>query len=178
MLDGEPCPSPKRGLSPSPIFGQCLLWPNGWMDQDGTWRVDGPWFRPHCARWGPSSPPQKGGQRPPILGPFYCGQTARCIKTSLRMDLGLSPGVTDGDAAPSTKRGGAPQFSDHVYCGQTAACIKMPLGTEIGLSLRPTRHCVRWETNSSSLRAQSPNFRPVSVVAKRLDGLRCHLVWR
>jgi len=24
----------------------------------------------------------------------------------------------------------------------------------------------------------SPNFRPMSVVAKRLDGLRCHLVWR
>ena len=22
------------------------------------------------------------------------------------------------------------------------------------------------------------NFRPMSVVAKRLDGLRCHLVWR
>jgi len=24
----------------------------------------------------------------------------------------------------------------------------------------------------------APNFRPMSVVAKRLDGLRCHLVWR
>jgi len=23
-----------------------------------------------------------------------------------------------------------------------------------------------------------PNFRPMSVVAKWLDGLRCHLVWR
>jgi len=20
-----------------PIFGPCLLWPNNWMDQDGTW---------------------------------------------------------------------------------------------------------------------------------------------
>ena len=27
-------------------------------------------------------------------------------------------------------------------------------------------------------RAQHPNFRPMSVVAKRLDGSRCHLVWR
>jgi len=26
--------------------------------------------------------------------------------------------------------------------------------------------------------AQPPNFRPLSVVAKRLDGLRCHLVRR
>jgi len=30
VLDGDPAPSPK-GAQP-PIFGQCLLWPNGWMD--------------------------------------------------------------------------------------------------------------------------------------------------
>ena len=37
VLDGDPAlPSPKRGQS-LPIFGPCLLWPNGWMDQDGTW---------------------------------------------------------------------------------------------------------------------------------------------
>jgi len=27
----------KKGHSPHPIFGPCLLWPNGWMDQDATW---------------------------------------------------------------------------------------------------------------------------------------------
>jgi len=32
-------PSPKRGQSPPPIFGPCLLSPNGWMDQDETWRA-------------------------------------------------------------------------------------------------------------------------------------------
>jgi len=26
----------KKG-TPHPIFGPCLLWPNGWMDQDATW---------------------------------------------------------------------------------------------------------------------------------------------
>jgi len=36
VLDGDPAPPPqKRGRSPQ-IFGPCLLWPNGWMDQDGT----------------------------------------------------------------------------------------------------------------------------------------------
>jgi len=35
MLDGPSSPSPK-GAEP-PIFGPCLLGPNGWMDQDGTW---------------------------------------------------------------------------------------------------------------------------------------------
>ena len=41
VLDGDPAPS-KRGTAPSPpIFGRCLLWPNGWMDEDVTWtKVD------------------------------------------------------------------------------------------------------------------------------------------
>jgi len=35
VLDGDQAPLPKRGQSPQ-IFGPCLLWPHGWMDQDGT----------------------------------------------------------------------------------------------------------------------------------------------
>jgi len=31
VLDGEPAPPSLKGHSP-PIFGQCPLWPNGWMD--------------------------------------------------------------------------------------------------------------------------------------------------
>ena len=34
VLDGDPAP-PKRGRPP--LFGTCLLWPNGWMGQDATW---------------------------------------------------------------------------------------------------------------------------------------------
>jgi len=49
-------PPPQKGRSP-PIFGLCVLRPNGCMDQHGTWHGGGPWSRPHCARWGPSSPP-------------------------------------------------------------------------------------------------------------------------
>jgi len=36
VLDGDPAPLPKKGTEPPPIFGPCLLWPNGWMDQDAT----------------------------------------------------------------------------------------------------------------------------------------------
>jgi len=43
----------------APNFGLCLLWPNGWMDQDATWHGRRPRPRPHCVRWRPSSPPQK-----------------------------------------------------------------------------------------------------------------------
>jgi len=33
VLDGDRAPLPKKGAEPlSPIFGPCLLWPNGWMD--------------------------------------------------------------------------------------------------------------------------------------------------
>jgi len=52
-------------------------------------------------------------------------------------------------------------------------------GTWHGGRLRPWPHCVRWGPSSTSPKgAQPPNFQPISVVAKWLDGLRCHLVWR
>jgi len=58
VLDGDPAP-PKG--SQSPIFGPCLLWPNGWIDQDATWYGCRSQPRPHCVRWGPSfSPPPEG----------------------------------------------------------------------------------------------------------------------
>ena len=70
-LDGDPsCPSKREaeaeagGRAP-PIFSPWLLWPDGWMDQDGTWHGGRPWSSPHCARWGHSSPPQNRGQSPP-----------------------------------------------------------------------------------------------------------------
>jgi len=55
-----------------------------------------------------------------------------------------------------------------VYCGQTAEWIKMKLGMEVCLG---PGHIVL-----DMGKAASPNFRRVSVVAKRLDGSRCHLV--
>jgi len=71
VLDGDPAPVPKGAEPLSPIFGPCLLWPNSWMDQDGTWRGGGPWSRPHCARWGPSYPAQKGGRAPSNFRPIF-----------------------------------------------------------------------------------------------------------
>jgi len=42
VFDGDPAFSAqKEGGAPSPIFATCLLWPNGWMDQDGTWHGGG-----------------------------------------------------------------------------------------------------------------------------------------
>jgi len=43
--------SPYKRHSP-PIFGPCLLWPNGCMYQDTTWYGGRPQSRRHCVRWG------------------------------------------------------------------------------------------------------------------------------
>ena len=103
VLDGDPVdPSPKREADPQ-IFGQCLLWPNGWMDQDGTWHRDRPQPRRLCVRWTPSHAPPNGCRAPPQFSAhFYYGQTAGCIKMPLGMEVGLIPGdfVLDGDSAP------------------------------------------------------------------------------
>jgi len=38
VLDGDHAPLPKKGAEPpKKFFGPYLLWPNGWMDEDGTW---------------------------------------------------------------------------------------------------------------------------------------------
>jgi len=75
---GTQLPSPKRGRSSS-IFGPCLLWSNGWMDQDGTLHGGGPRSRPYCARWEPSSPTPKKGAQPPNV---YCGQRSPVSATA------------------------------------------------------------------------------------------------
>jgi len=105
----------------------------------------------------------------------YCGQTAGCINMPLGMEAGFSPGdfVLDG-AQPLPNKWQSLQFSAHAYCGRMDQDA-----TWYGDRPRPTRHCVRWGLSYPSPKgAQPPNFWLTSVVSKRLDGLRCHLVWR
>ena len=104
-----PSPLPKTGEEP-PIFGTCLLRPNVCMDQDGTWHRCGPWSRPHCARWGPSSSPRKGA-KPQFSAPFYCGQTAGCIKMPLGRGRPQPRRLcVRWGLSPFPKKGGAPNF--------------------------------------------------------------------
>jgi len=111
-----------------------VLWPNGWMDENKTWRGGRPPPRPHCVRWGPSSPTPKGADTQ-ILAHVSRGQTVGWIKMPLGTEVGLVPGhiVLDVDPAPFPQKRHSPQFSAHVCCGQMAGWIKMPLGTEISL---------------------------------------------
>jgi len=105
------------------------------------------------------------------------------MKLVLGMEVGLSPGgfVLDGDPAPFQKQDGArgwsQQFSAHVYYGQTAGWIKMELGMEVGLG--PVHIVLDGDIDPLPKKgAEPPNFRPICIVAKRLDASRCHLGWR
>ena len=59
-----------------------------------------------------------------------------------------------------------------VYCDQTAGSIKQGC-----IRLGPG-HTVLDGDPAPPKRGTAPNFPPMSVVTKRLGGLRCHLVWR
>ena len=66
VLDGTQLSPQKGGHSSPHLFGPCLLWPNGWMDQDTTCYGGRPRPRSHCVRWGPISyPPKMGHSSPP-----------------------------------------------------------------------------------------------------------------
>jgi len=63
-----------------------------------------------------------------------------------------------------------------VYCGQTVVRIQMKLGLQVGLG--PGHIVLDGDPALSPKWAEPASFRPMSIVAKMLDGLRCHLVWR
>jgi len=58
-----------------------------------------------------------------------------------------------------------------------AAWINKALGMEIGLG--PGDFVLHGDPDPSSKGGEAPlpNFQPISIVAKRLDVSRCHLVW-
>jgi len=206
VIDGDPAPPPqqKGGGATSTIFGPFPLWRNGCMDQDATWFEGRHRSRRHCVKWGPSFPPQNGGTAPlPNFRHVYCGQTAVWIKMALGMEVDHGPRhiVLDGDSALLPKKGTEPPFSAHfgrpfvkrfALCYRTVgvcpvynAGVLWPNGwmdqdeTRRAGRFWPRPHCVRWRPSSPFPKgAQPDNSWPIYVVAKWLDGLRCHLVWR
>jgi len=63
-----------------------------------------------------------------------------------------------------------------VYCGQMVGWIKMKLGMEVGLG--PGHIVLDGDPAPPPQRGTDSNFRPMSVVGKRLVRLKCHLVRR
>jgi len=121
--------------------------------------------------WGPSSPSPKREQSPnyqPCLLWPDCWMDQDATWHEGR-SLPKPHCARWGPALPPPKVH-SPQFSAHICCGQMAGWINMPLGREIGLS--------PGDPAPLPQKGWSPNFRPLSIVAKRLDGSRWHLVRR
>jgi len=116
VFDSDPAPPRKKAHPPHPIFGPCLLWPNGWMDEDATWCGSRPRPRPLCIRRVPSYP-RKGHSSPPLFGPCLLWQrlpisaTAELLlfKKSYKMEKKSSAVAEMGERGHSRhgpKRGG------------------------------------------------------------------------
>jgi len=90
---------------------------------------------------------------------------------AIGMETVLSPGdfVLDGTQPPPQKKRAEPPIFGARLLWPNGCMDQDANWYGVGLDLRDI---VLDGANSSS------NFRPMSVVAKRLDGLRCHLVWR
>jgi len=86
----------------------------------------------------------------------------------MEVGLGQADFVLYGDPATLPQNGAEPlQFSDNVYCDQTAGWIKITLRMEVGLG--PGHIVPDGDPSPLNKGAQPPNFRPMSIVAKRLD---------
>ena len=130
VLDGDPAPSPQKGgKSPQQKnFGPCLLWPNGWIDQDGTWHGGGARSRPHCDRWGPR--PQKR-HHPAIFGPCLGWPNGCMYRDTTSYGGRPQPRrhyVRWGPSSPPLKGHSPPTFGQYpLWPGWT----KMPFGMEV-----------------------------------------------
>jgi len=103
----------------------------------------------------------------------HCGQTVGRIKTKLGMQVDLGRGhiVLDGDPAPPHPKGHSPR-NFRPYLLRPNGCMDQDV-TWYGAKPRPRRPCVRWGPRSPSPKgggASPPNFRPMFIAAKRLDG--------
>ena len=75
VFDENPATHRKKGTPTPPNFGPCVLWPNGWMDEDADWYGSRPRPRPYCTRRGPTPSSHKSGtdSTPLFSAHVYCG---------------------------------------------------------------------------------------------------------
>ena len=168
---GTQLPLPKKGRSPQfsahICCGQMAAWIKMPLGMDVGLRLG----QATLCYIGTQLPSPKMGRSPQFSAHVYCGQTAGSIKMPLGMEVGLSQAtVLDGDRAPLPKKGAEPPLC--------SSCLLWPNGwmnqdaTWYGGRYRPRRHCISWGPSSPLKGAQPPNFRPMFIVAKRLDGSR------
>jgi len=109
----------------------------------------------------------------------YCGQTVRWIRMPLCTEAGLGPSTLCYMGTQFLPKGAEPPIFGPCLLWRNGWMNQVPLGTEIGLG---PGDIVRWyhgdPAPSKKGAQQHPTFRPMTIVSKRLDGTRCHLVQR
>jgi len=130
-----------KAQSPLPVFGPCLLWPNGWMDEDATWYGGKRRPRRRCVRWGGTSP-LKGAQ-PPVFGSCLLWPNGWVDEDATWYGSRPQPRpqcVRRGPSSP-LKGHSSPLFSANVCCGHNrpsqlllSSCKNFSLGW-LGLTL-------------------------------------------
>jgi len=135
VLDGDPAPpSPKKGAEPPPISGHVYRGQTaGWIKMPLGMDVRRPQPRPHCGRWGPSSP--KKAHSPPNFQPCLLWPNVWMDQNATRYRGTPRPRPHCVRWGPSSPwKGAQPRtFSAHVYYGQMAGWIKMSVGMKVGL---------------------------------------------
>jgi len=128
-LHGDPAPLKRGTVAPLPaIFGPCLLWPNGWMDQDATTEVD---LDPCHIVVDGAQLPRKGAQHSRLFGLYFCAKRSPISATG---ELLYKWSPKNGSPYPIGPYCPVrPVCITLVYCGQTAGWIRRQLGMEIGL---------------------------------------------
>ena len=92
------------------------------------------------------------------------------------MQVCLGPGHIQVDGTQLTLPRKGDEDEEHPNFQPTAGWIKMTLGMEVGLG---PGHIIVLDGEPAPLtktEGTTPNIRPMSIVAKRLGGSRCHLV--
>ena len=174
-------PPPKKGAEPPPqILAHFYCAKTAGCHLYGA----SPQARGLCVRLGTQPPPKKGAEPPQnffgpsllwpngLMDPDGTWQRGRPQPRRLCVRWGPSLLPKKGSEPP-------PQFS--------AKCLLCPNGWMYDDAIwyggrpKPRGLCVRWGPSLPSPkrgRTSLPNFRPMSIVAKRLGGSRWHLVWR
>ena len=168
VLDGDSAPSAK-GAQPQFSVHICCGHMAGWIKMPLAMELGlGPG---DFVLDGDRAPSPK---RPPLQfsAHIYCDQTAGWIKMVLGKEVGLGPGhiVMDGHRTPLPNFGSVILWPNG-WMHQNA--------TWYGGRPQPRGLCVRWGPSLLLKKgAEPPNFRLLSIVAKRPDGSRYHLVRR
>jgi len=119
------------------IFGPCLLRPNGWVDEAGTWHGVALSTGGFVLDGNPAPTPKGEAEaRSPIFGPFLLLQNGWLHQDAASYGCRPQPRrlcVRWRPSPPSQKGDEARGLSAHVYRGQTVGWIKMTLGIEVGL---------------------------------------------